>query len=109
MTNQEATMSVTGLDMVESAQQLYKEYANNLLVNMEQAGLGFNIGDKLLGTPTSADDVLLISIIETEMQQMLNLSNGYADDNDYGVHPQKSTVKELIEEKVKEMESDARS
>ena len=53
---------------------LYKTYNNDLLTELECRCLGKFIGPLYVGCPTVADDVLLISENDAELQLMLNLS-----------------------------------
>ncbi len=75
---------------------LYKEYINDLLITMQQAGLGVSIGDIYIGIPTCADDVLLMACSESEMQAMMNAADDYASRHQYKLHPTKSTLTQLI-------------
>ena len=71
---------------------LYKTYINDLLVSMRRAELGLQIGGIYLGTPTVADDVLLMSTNQLELQAMLNMAHDYSVYHEYEIHPQKSVV-----------------
>ncbi len=71
---------------------LYKCYLNDLLTSMANAGLGLRIGGIYLGTPTVADDVLLLSSHSIELQGMLTMSYTYSTEHRYELHPQKSIV-----------------
>jgi len=75
---------------------LYKEYVNPLLTDFERSGVGLHIGGIYLGSPTCADDVLLLSHSETELQAMLNVAYTYSAHNKYTLHPGKSTVTQLV-------------
>ena len=50
-----------------------------------------------MGTPTCAEYILLLLFIREEMQVMMHMSDHYANDNDYAIHPQKSTVTTMVE------------
>jgi hypothetical protein len=71
---------------------LYKSYINDLLIGMENDGLGKTIGTTYVDTPTVADDVLLISDSPIELQLMLPRSAQYAARERYKIHPQKSAI-----------------
>ena len=51
---------------------LYKLYINDLLGALEAANVGMSIGSIYIGTPTCADDQLLIANSVQDMQAMLN-------------------------------------
>ena len=78
---------------------LYKLYIDGLLQNLQRAGTGTYIGSMFLGSPTCADDVLLMSNCPLQLQGMLNLASEYSAGHKYEIHPQKSVVTELVEEK----------
>ena len=71
---------------------LYKCYINDLLVSMQKTSMGLKIGPIYLGTPTVADDILLMSASEVELQSMLDLAHKYSISHRYELHPQKSIV-----------------
>ena len=73
---------------------LYKTYNNDLLTELESRCLGKFIGPLYVGCPTVADDVLLISENDAELQLMLNLSYIKSQEKRYHihVHPQKSVI-----------------
>ena len=75
---------------------LYKTYADSALTQVSRAMIGCKIGNIILSSPTCADDVLLASNNAHEMQCMINLCAGYAEENGYKLHPQKSVVTHLI-------------
>ena len=75
---------------------LYKEYVNPLLIDTQKSNLGVSIGNIYLGIPTCADDVLLLSSSESELQSMLNQAYNYSKENHYKLHPGKSTVTQLL-------------
>ena len=75
---------------------LYKEYINPLLADFERSNVGLSIGDVYLGSPTCADDILLLSESDVQLQVMLNDAHTYSLDNRYRLHPGKSTVTQLI-------------
>ncbi len=74
---------------------LYKTYVNSLLKRLETAGLGLTIGDLYMGTPTCADDMLLLSDSKAEMQAMINICHDYSLEHKYVLHPGKSQTAHL--------------
>lgn len=75
---------------------LYKEYVNPLLADNEKSGIGASIGSIYLGSPTCADDILLLSNSPVQLQQMLSTAHKYSRDNHYTIHPGKSSVTTFI-------------
>ena len=71
---------------------LYKLYINDLLKILEENNLGQFIGENYAGCPTCADDILLLSSSEEEMQIMLNTAKSYSDNHRYKIHPTKSVT-----------------
>ncbi|CAC5412390.1 unnamed protein product [Mytilus coruscus] len=74
---------------------LYKLYINDLLTELtelEENGMGQYIGTNFTGCPTCADDIILLSSIEEEMQSMLDTSKRYSDKHRYKIHPTKSVT-----------------
>ncbi len=71
---------------------LYKMYINNLLDTMTEIRMGLTIGNVYIGTPTCADDLLLLSRDEHELQAMLMAAYEYSTQHKYAIHPQKSKV-----------------
>jgi hypothetical protein len=71
---------------------LYKLYINDLLEILMKSGNGLHLGTIYVGSPTCADDILLISNNKEEMQAMINTCYQYAKTHQYSLHPQKSTV-----------------
>ena len=80
---------------------LYKEYINPLLKDCERSRAGINIGSIYVGTPTCADDVLLLSSSQIELKVLLNEAYKYSVENSYKLHPGKSTVTELVDNSFK--------
>ena len=81
---------------------LYILYICDLLRSFRSAGLGVHIGHLCLGTPSCADDVLLLSNLPSEMQAMLNVNSVYSKSHKYEIHPTKSTVTPLYQPKSKQ-------
>ena len=73
----------------------YKAYNNDLLIELESIArcLGKFIGPIYVGCPTVADDVLLISEDDVELQLMFNLSNIKSQEKRYHILPQKTVSK----------------
>jgi hypothetical protein len=71
---------------------LYKLYINNLLDTLQRNQLGTLIGNNFIGTPTCADDILLISSCPHELQAMLDVCSEYSVNHSYQIHPGKSIV-----------------
>ena len=71
---------------------LYKAYINDLLNTLQRNQMGALIGDQFIGSPTCADDVLLISFNQHELQAMLNVCQEYSNLHGYEIHPGKSSV-----------------
>ena len=75
---------------------LYKLYINQLLRQLESADLGLSIGTIYIGTPTCADDQLLLASTQTDLQAMISHCHGYSKIHGYNLHPEKSTVTRII-------------
>ena len=75
---------------------LYKEYINPFLLDLERSNTGLTIGHVFIGSPTCADDVLLLSDSSSQLQVMLNEAYSYSQSNCYKLHPSKSTVTHLV-------------
>ena len=78
---------------------LYKLSIFYLLRSLRSAGLGVHIAHLYLGTPSCADDVLLLP---SEMRDMLNINSEYSKRHKYEIHPTKSTVTPLYQPKSKQ-------
>ena len=63
----------------------------DLLESLRVSGVGLYIGSIYLGTPTCADDVLLLSNHPPELQAMLDVSSTYSEEHHYEIHPIKTT------------------
>ncbi len=75
---------------------LYKLYCNNLLDSMLKSRLGTFIGPVYVGTPTCADDMLLMANDPAELQAMLDICFEYAKQHQYEIHPQKSVIAHMV-------------
>ncbi len=71
---------------------LYKAYINPLLEELENSGLGLQIGPVHLGNPTCADDVLLIANAKWKLQLLLDKARSFADLSEYELNPTKSAI-----------------
>ena len=79
---------------------LYKVYINDILNVLQTAGIGMYIGSVYIGTPTCADDQLLLATNPEDMQAMLGAVYKYSEDHLYNIHPEKSSVTSLIKDKT---------
>ena len=75
---------------------LYKLYINDLLKGLESAGVGMSIGNTYMGSPTCADDQLLIATTNEDLQAMLEEIKRYSDEHLYSIHPDKSSITKLV-------------
>ena len=71
---------------------LYNLFVNELLVTLEQSGLGVKIGSVYCGAPMYADDLALIASSADELQAMLDIVSQYATKWRYCINPLKSKV-----------------
>jgi hypothetical protein len=72
--------------------QLYKSYIDGLLKQLEHEGDGMFIGATFVGSPTVADDVMLLAQTPLRLQFMLDTSTRYSKRERYDIHPQKSAI-----------------
>ena len=87
---------------------LYKLYVNDLPLELEQRQLGLSIGLEYCGSPLCADDIVLMSTDQFEIQAMLDISYKYSCQHRYNIHPQKSTlVKTERNKKVSKQQNEA--
>ncbi|VDI17383.1 Hypothetical predicted protein [Mytilus galloprovincialis] len=70
----------------------YKAYIEDLLIQLEESNVGLHLGTNYSGCPTCADDILLLSNSDEDMQVMLNTVNTYSKDHQYTIHPTKSVL-----------------
>ena len=70
----------------------YKTYNNDLQLELEDRCLGKFIGPIYTGCPTVADDFLLLSEDDEELQLVFNLSYIKSEEKRCHIHPQKSAV-----------------
>jgi hypothetical protein len=77
----------------------YKVMINDLLNTVIKSGLGTKIGPYTLAAPTCADDMLVVTNDEDELQLLLDIVLEYSRDERYIIHPTKSMI--LIYDKDK--------
>ena len=65
---------------------------NELLNDLENHKIGISIGNIYAGCPTCADDIVLLSLNNNEMQEMLDMVLDYAGDHRFQIHPVKSNA-----------------
>jgi hypothetical protein len=70
----------------------YKLYLNPLLDELEASQTGLYIGGIYVGSPTCADDVMLLTDSVYGMQYMLTNCEQYASKERYQLHPTKSVI-----------------
>ena len=70
----------------------YKVFINPLLNVLKKAGCGAHIGPFYCGCPTCADDILIITDSEPELQMGFDIVLSYSTDERYIIHPAKSSV-----------------
>ena len=68
---------------------LYKQYINELLLELERHNIGIHLGNTYAGCPTCADDIVLLSHGANEMQEMLDTVYDYSSDHRFLIHPVK--------------------
>ena len=78
---------------------LYKLFINQLLLNLEYSGSGLHLGPIFIGSPTCADDQLLLADNSVDLQVMITACNDYAVNHQYTLHPEKSTVTTIFPKK----------
>ncbi|CAC5384764.1 unnamed protein product [Mytilus coruscus] len=71
---------------------LYKQYINELLSELETHNMGISVGNTYAGCPSCADDIVLLSNDQNEMQEMLNTVYDYSSDHRFLIHPVKSNT-----------------
>ncbi|CAC5360622.1 unnamed protein product [Mytilus coruscus] len=71
---------------------LYKIYIEDLLIQLEDSNIGLYLGTNYAGCSTCADDILLLSNSDEEMQVMLNVVDTYSKEHQYNIHPEKSVL-----------------
>ena len=71
---------------------LYKVFMDCVLEALALTGSGYRIGGVYLGTPTVADDVMLLEKANVGFQRLLDSAHSSSIDNRYSIHPTKSEV-----------------
>ena len=71
---------------------LYKLYIHPLLEKLEDSKLGLSLGGAHIGTPTCADDMVLMANNEWDRQAMIDITELFASQRRYTLHPTKSCV-----------------
>ena len=70
----------------------YKLYINDLLCQLSSSDFGSHVGTEYLGSPTCADDVILLADNIVDLQSQLNVVEDYASRERYIIHPDKSKL-----------------
>ena len=70
----------------------YKVYIDGLLHRLTHSGQGAYIGDIYIGSPTCADDIILVANNIIELQSQLNIVSDYTKRERYQIHPDKSKL-----------------
>ena len=83
---------------------LYKGYINALLDQLECSDIGCSLGCVFIGSPTCANDVLLLATSHSDLQVMIDCCYAYATRHHYKLHPQKSIVTKQIGQQTKPKE-----
>jgi hypothetical protein len=60
------------------------------LLDLERHDLSISIGNTYTGCPTCADDIVLLTSNQIELQEMLHAVDGYSKDHQFKLHPTKS-------------------
>ncbi|CAC5399980.1 unnamed protein product [Mytilus coruscus] len=70
----------------------YKSYIQDLPIELEKRAPGLSIGLEYFGSLVCADDIVLMSTDETEIQVIFDIAYKYSCEHRYNIHPQKSTL-----------------
>ncbi|MCG8048963.1 MAG: reverse transcriptase family protein [Candidatus Thiodiazotropha endolucinida] len=81
---------------------LYKVYVDPLLELLKSKRLGYRLGTVYLGSPTVADDVTFLTKFREELQLMFCEAGSYSSCNRYQIHPMKTEVTSLTDDKADE-------
>ena len=68
----------------------YAVYINDLLLLLEAPGCGLSISANYLGSPTCADDVVLLANTVIDIQTQMGIVYSYSTRERYHIHPDKS-------------------
>ena len=71
---------------------LYKIFVEDLLLELENAAIGFHLGNIYVGTPTCADDIAFTKTNKYNLQVMLNFIHRYVNQHHYNIHPTKTKM-----------------
>ena len=71
---------------------LYKIFVEDLLLELENAAIGFHLGNIYVGTPTCTDDIAFTKTNKYNLQVMLNVIHRYANQHHYNIHPTKTKM-----------------
>ena len=71
---------------------LYKLYIHPLLEKLEESKLGLSLAGAHIGTPTCADDMLLMANNEWDLQAIIDITELFASQRRYTLHPTNSCV-----------------
>ena len=85
---------------------LYKLYINGLLKELHRSNVGFKMGVHYFGSPTCADDVVLLANSPEDLQAQLNVVHRFAAERRYSINASKSGL--LISGYVRNASKDSR-
>ena len=77
---------------------LYEQYINEILSELEKHSMGISIGNTYAGCPSCADDIVLLSNDQNEMQEMLSTVYDYSSDHRFLIHPIKSNTSQKYQQ-----------
>ena len=70
----------------------YKTYRADDIAILDQPDIGYHIGELRFPCPTVADDMLLLARSPLELQTMISLTETYANDEHFKIHPEKNVI-----------------
>ncbi len=70
----------------------YKTYRADDITILDQPGQGYHIGEFSFPCPTVADDMLLMARSPLELQTMISITEAYANEEQYKIHPEKTVI-----------------
>jgi len=79
---------------------IYKIFVDDLLLELENAAVGFHLGNIYVGTPTCADDIAFTETNKYNLQVMLNVIHRYANQHHYNIHPTKTKIVQCTNSKT---------
>ena len=74
------------------APENYKVFINPLLKLLCNAGLGVKIGPIYCGCPTCADDIIILTNSDEQLQTILHIVYNYSKQERYEIHPSKTKI-----------------